>query len=49
VMDLCEYLLVLSQGRLIAQGPPGEVTRDRAVIEAYLGEGAAARLQAQHV
>jgi branched-chain amino acid transport system ATP-binding protein len=49
VMDLCEYLLVLSQGRLIAQGPPGEVTRDRAVIEAYLGEGAAARLQARHV
>lgn len=48
VMHLCEKLFVLSQGRLIAQGTPGEVTRDRSVIEAYLGEGAATRLQAQH-
>lgn len=48
VMNLCEKLFVLSQGRLIAQGTPGEVTRDKSVIEAYLGEGAATRLQAQH-
>jgi branched-chain amino acid transport system ATP-binding protein len=49
VMNLCEELFVLSQGRLIAHGSPGEVTRDKSVIEAYLGEGAASRLQAQHV
>ena len=48
VMNLCEQIFVLSQGRLIAHGSPGEVTRDAGVIEAYLGEGAASRLQAQH-
>jgi branched-chain amino acid transport system ATP-binding protein len=44
VMNLCEAVHVLAQGRIIASGTPAEVVRHPAVIEAYLGHGAAERL-----
>ena len=47
VMSLAAQVWVLAQGRLIAQGTPAQVTRDAAVVEAYLGHGAAARLAGQ--
>ena len=40
VMDLCDHVYVLAQGRLLADGTPKEVGRNPAVVEAYLGIGA---------
>lgn len=37
VMGLCERIYVLSQGKMLAEGTPAEVSSNAAVIESYLG------------
>jgi len=46
VMSLAEHVFVLAEGQIIAEGPPALIAADPAVIEAYLGHGAAAKLGA---
>ncbi|MGA8049965.1 MAG: ABC transporter ATP-binding protein [Burkholderiales bacterium] len=40
VMALAQQVVVLHHGEIIARGAPGEVVRDPAVLECYLGEDA---------
>jgi branched-chain amino acid transport system ATP-binding protein len=38
IMTLCQRILVLSYGKIIAEGNPQEISTNKTVIEAYLGE-----------
>ncbi len=38
VRDVSDWVVVMAQGRIIAEGPPREIMQQQAVIDAYLGE-----------
>jgi len=42
VMEVCDRIHVLDQGRTLAEGPPAEIRRNLDVTSAYLGESAVA-------
>jgi branched-chain amino acid transport system ATP-binding protein len=37
VLDVCDHILVIDFGKLIAEGPPAEIRTNQRVIDAYLG------------
>ena len=38
VRDVSDWVIVMAQGQIIAEGEPGDVMSDQAVIDAYLGQ-----------
>ena len=37
VRHISDWVVVMAEGRIVAEGPPSDVMRDQAVIDAYLG------------
>jgi branched-chain amino acid transport system ATP-binding protein len=37
VMDISDWVVVMAEGRIIAEGPPAAIAKNRAVVDAYLG------------
>ncbi len=42
IARLCDPVVVMAAGQVLARGPMADIRRDPAVLEAYLGQGAAA-------
>ncbi len=47
VRDISDWVVVMAQGKIVAEGPPDTVMSDQAVIDAYLGAHHDAPLSAQ--
>jgi ABC-type branched-subunit amino acid transport system ATPase component len=38
VMNLCDPVIVMAYGKVLAEGAPDDIQNDESVLEAYLGE-----------
>jgi branched-chain amino acid transport system ATP-binding protein len=37
IMDICDRIVVMTEGRVLCSGAPSEIRKDQRVLEAYLG------------
>ena len=37
VRNISDWVIVMAEGKIVAEGPPSQVMKDQAVIDAYLG------------
>jgi branched-chain amino acid transport system ATP-binding protein len=37
VRNISDWVIVMAEGKIVAEGPPAQVMKDQAVIDAYLG------------
>ncbi|MGO9147688.1 MAG: ABC transporter ATP-binding protein [Desulfomonilia bacterium] len=37
IMDICDRIVVMTEGRVLCSGPPSQIRKDQRVLEAYLG------------
>jgi branched-chain amino acid transport system ATP-binding protein len=37
VQEISDWVIVMAEGRIIAEGPPGSIGQNQAVVDAYLG------------
>ena len=45
IKGISDWIVVLAEGRIIAEGTPSEVSKNPAVIDAYLGSSIAEELK----
>jgi branched-chain amino acid transport system ATP-binding protein len=37
IMDICNRIVVMTEGRVLTSGAPNQIRSDRRVLDAYLG------------
>jgi neutral amino acid transport system ATP-binding protein len=45
VQEISDWVIVMAEGRIIAEGPPGSIGQNQAVVDAYLGSSHDSALQ----